>query len=448
VNNQQTGFAVNVTVNDVGPCKKLLRVELPEAEVEAKFAEVEEDFKKHANLPGFRKGKAPKDMVLKSFSKEIKEEAQRKLVSESYREAVKQQELRVYHLLDVEDPHLERGKPMTFAATVEIFPNFELPQYRGLPAKRESREVSEADINSAIELLRARLATFQKVDREARDGDIAVVHYTGACDGRPIAELAPASRGLAAQQNFWVEIKEGTFLPGFAAQLKGATAGSKRAVQVDFPADFPTSPLAGKKGVYEVEVVEIKERVLPALDDTFAKSWEANDLKGLREGVRQDLQNELNDKLTRSVRDQTVRALINSVNFDMPESAVLAETRNVVYEIVRENQQRGLSKDLIDKNKDEIFNAANLAAKDRVKAAFIFQKIAEKEGIKVEQSEFDARVFSMAKSMKMPPEKLLKEIQKRDGVQQIAEQILSEKVIDFLQLHARIEDVPAAPAQT
>jgi trigger factor len=437
---------VNVTVNDVGPCKKLLRVELTEAEVEAKFAEMEEDFKKHASLPGFRKGKAPKDLVLKSYSKDIKEEAQRKLVGESYREAVKQQNLSVYNLLEVEEPQLERGKPASYTATLELQPQLELPNYRGLPARREARTVAEPDIDHAIELLRARLATFQKVERGAGDGDIAVVNYEGTCDGKPLLELAPESRGLATQQNFWVEIKEGGFLPGFAAQLKGAAAGAKLTVNVDIPADFPSQALAGKKAVYAVEVVEVKERVLPALDDAFAKSWEATDVQGLREGVRQDLQNELNDKLRRDVREQVVRALVTPMNFDMPESAILAETRNVVYEIVRENQQHGMSKESIDQHKDEIFNAANSAARERVKAGFIFQKIAEKEGIKVSQHEFDARVFSMAKSMKMSPDKLLKEIEKRDGIHQIAQQILSEKVIDFLQQNAKIEDVSPAPA--
>ncbi len=435
---------MNVTVNDVGPCKKNLHIELEAAEVNAAFDEVEKDFLKHAALPGFRKGKAPLEMVKKSYEKEIKDEAQHKLMSKSYQDAVKQQNLAVYSLLDVEEVQFERGQPMRYVANVELQPSFELPAYRGLPAKREERAVSEADIDHAIELLRARMATFQKVEREARQGDIVVVNYEGTCEGKAISELAPASRGLAAQQNFWIEIKDGSFLPGFASQLVGATAGAKRTVQVDFPGDFPTSPLAGKKGAYAVEVVEVKERVLPALDDAFAKSWEATDVKSLREGVRQDLQSELNDKINRSVREQAVRALLGPLSFDLPESAVLSETRNVVYEIVRENQQRGITKETIDKNKDEIFNLANTAARERVKAGFVFGKIAEKEGIKVEQSEFDARLFSMAKSLKMSPDKLLKELEKRSGVQHLAQQILHEKVIDFLQHHAKIEEVPAA----
>ena len=191
-------------------------------------------------------------------------------------------------------------------------------------------------------------------------------NYTGTCEDRPIAEVAPASKGLSTQQNFWIEIKEGSFIPGFSEQLVGVTAGTKKTLNVEFPADFVSQPLAGKKAAYEVEVVEVKERLLPPLDDAFAKNWEATDIKSLREGVRQDLQNELNSKQSRSVRDQVVRHLLNQVNFELPESAVLAETRNAVYDIVRENQQRGVSKEAIDQSKDQIFDAANTAAKERI----------------------------------------------------------------------------------
>ena len=361
---------MNVTVNDVGPCKKLVRIELTEAEVGESFAAVEKDFLKHANLPGFRKGKAPRDVVLKSYAKDIKEEARRKVANDAYHKAVKEQNLKVYHLLEVEDTdlqNLERGKPAHLVITVEVVPTFELPAYRGLPAQRETRSVTEEDINHAIDLLRGRHAKFEKADREARQGDFLVVNYTGHVDGKPIAEVAPASRGLSTQQNFWIEVKDEGFIPGFAQQLIGAKASDKRTVNVQFPPEV-VAPLGGQKAVYDVEVVEVKERVLPALDDAFAKQWEAEDVKTLREGVRGDLQNELNDKLRRSVREQVVKFLLSQVNFEMPESAVLAETRSVIYQVVKENQDRGVSKEAIDKNKDQIFGMANSAAKERVKA--------------------------------------------------------------------------------
>lgn len=438
---------MNVTVNDVGPCKKLVRVEAPASRVEEALAEVEREYQKHAVLPGFRKGKAPAAMIKKAFDKEITEEAQRKLISDTFKEALKEQNLALFRLLNVEEVDFGRGKPLQYVATIEVQPVFELPNYRGLPAKREARTVTEEDIDNAIELLRARGASFNTVARAAKAGDIVVVDYEGKTDDKPIAEVAPANRGLASKKDFWIELRPGAFIPGFAEQLEGVSAGDRKTVTVDFPADFVSPALAGKKGVYEVVVKEVKERVLPEVNDAFAQIWEAQDVKGLREGVRQDLQNELNDKIRRSIREQVVRGLLDPMNFDLPESAVLAETRNIVYELVKENQDRGVSKEVIEKNKDEIYSLASQAARGRVKGAFVFAKIAEKEGIKVEPAEFHARVFAMARSMKMTPEKLLEELKKRDGMAQIAEQILNEKVIDFLQENARIEDVaPAASA--
>ena len=138
-------------------------------------------------------------------------------------------------------------------------------------------------------------------------------------------------------------------------------AGEKRTVNVDFPADFVTPQLAGKKGVYEVEVTEMKEKVLPAVDEAFAKNYGAESVEKLKEGIRADLENELNFKKNRSVRNQLMQELLNRVTFDLPESAVTNETRNVVYDIVMENQKRGISKEEIEKQRDQIYRRRRTA---------------------------------------------------------------------------------------
>ena len=206
-----------------------------------------------------------------------------------------------------------------------------------------------------------------------------MVNYTGTCDGKPITDTAPTAKGLAEQKNFWVDIGPETFLPGFADQLIGAKAGDKRAVNVDFPADFVTKELAGKKGVFEVEVVEVKEKVLPPVDDAFAKKYDAENLEKLRAGVRRDLENELKYSQAKAIRSQIIRGLLDRVNFDLPETAVAQETRNVVYDIVRRKHQRGVTREMIEQQKDEIYSAATHNAKERVKLSFLIQRIAEKE---------------------------------------------------------------------
>jgi trigger factor len=219
-------------------------------------------------------------------------------------------------------------------------------------------------------------------------------------------------------------------------------------VNVDFPADFVTPQLANQKGVYEVEVVEVKEKVLPPLDDAFAKSYGAENLEKLRAGVRTDLENELNHKKNTSIRNQLMQQLLSRVSFDLPESAVKQETRNVVYNIVRESQKRGATKDIIEGQKDQIYSAAEDSAKARVKGNFLLQKIAEKEDIKVSQEEVAHRIQSMAAMYQIPPDQFVKDLQKRNGVIEIYDQLASEKTLDLLQSNAQIEDVPPpAPKQ-
>jgi trigger factor len=248
---------------------------------------------------------------------------------------------------------------------------------------------------------------------------------------------------LTEQQNFWVSTEDNAFIPGFADQLLEAKAGEKRTVNVDFPADFVTPQLAGKKGVYEVEVVEIKEKQLATLDDAFAKAWGAESLAKLTEGVRNDLENELKYKTSKSVRNQLMRALLDRINFDLPESSVAQETRNVVYDLVRENTKRGVPRDLIEQQKEQIYTAATGSAKERVKAAFLMQKIAEKEGIKVSQEEIARRIHQLAAMYQIPTDKFIKDLQKRNGVVEIYDQIANEKVVDFLEANAKLEEVPA-----
>ncbi len=438
---------MNVTIENLAPCKKLLRVEIDTKEVDEVFDTTIKDFQRQAALPGFRPGKAPRDMVAKRYEKDIQQEVKKKLIPDAYRKAVDEKKLDVVGYPDIEEIQFGRGQALQFAATVETAPEFQLPAFKGLPAKRETTTVTDEDVERALNLLRERQTNYQTVDRPVQSGDVAVVNYTGTSNGKPITEIAPTAKGLTEQKNFWINIDQTSFIPGFGDQLIGAKAGDKRTVNIDFPADFVTPQLAGQKGVYEVEVVEVKEKTLPPLDDAFAKSYEAENLEKLRAGVRSDLENELNFKKNNSVRNQLVQALIDRVSFELPESVVTQVTRNVVYDIVRENQKRGVPKALIDEQKDQIYSTANASAKNRVKANFLLQKIAEQEDIKVSQEEVVHRIQHMAGLYNIPVDQFLEDLKKRNGIVEIYDQIASEKTIDFLQQHAVIEDVAPEPVK-
>ena len=432
---------MNVTVENLAPCKKLLRVDVDAAAVDAEFEKTTREFMKIARLPGFRPGKAPRHLVMKAYTAKIDEEVKRQLISDSFRQAVRDQKLHLVGQPDIEEIQFGRGQALQFAATVETAPEFELPEYKGMPVRREVRIVTDDDIERAVGVLREQRAVYTDVARPVQDGDFVVVNYTGTSEGKPITDIAPTARGLGEKKEFWLHVAADSFIPGFTEQLVGAQAGDKRTVNVTFPADFVTPQLAGKPGAFEVEVVQVKEKTLPELTDELAKSYGAENVERLREGVRKDLDNELKYKTKRTTRDQLMSELLNRVNIDLPESVVLNETRHVVYDLVRENQQRGMSREAIDQQKDQIFSFATHSAKERVKAAFVLGRIADKEDLKADQKEVTQRILVLAEQYQIKPDQLIKQLQERNGLAEIEEQIVTSKVMDLLEQHARFEDV-------
>lgn len=440
---------MNVTVENLAPCRKLLRVDVDAQTVDAAIDETTREYMKHARLPGFRPGKAPRHLIVKSFTPQIDDEVRRKLIAENYRKAISDQKLHVVGAPDIEEIQFGKGQALQFAATVETAPEFELPEYKGLPVKKQVATVTEEDIGRALNVLCEQRAVYNDVSREVRDGDYVVVHYSGTCDGKPITDTAPTARGLTEKKDFWMHVAKDSFIPGFTEQLVGAKAGETRSVTVEFPADFVSPQLSGKKGVYTVEVVQVKEKALPELNDEIAKAYGAESLAELRQGVHSDLQKELNHKIKRDIREQLMKALLGRVTCELPESVVESETRNAVYDIVRENQQRGVTREMIDQQKDQIFSYANNSAKDRVKAAFVLGRIAQREGIKAETEEITQRIVYMAQQYQVTPEKMVKQLQERNGLSEINEQIVSSKVLEFLEQQATIEEVlppPGTPA--
>ena len=436
---------MNVTIENLAPCQKLLKVDVDAKAVDETFEKITTEFQRGVKLPGFRPGKVPKEIITRNFAKDVESEVRRRIINESYKQALQEHKLHVVGQPKVKEGDFTRNQNFTVEFTVETAPDFELPEYKGLPAKKEMRTVTEADVERAMNVLRERGANYTDVERAAKEGDIVVVNYTATSEGRPLTDFAPTARGLTHQENFWMEIKPGHFVPGFTEQLTGTSKGDKRTVNVTFPEDFVTPQLSGKQATYEVEVVQVKEKVLPEQSDEFAKQWGAESFEKLKEGVRKDLENELEQKTRQSIRAQVVQALTQRVQCELPESLVQGETRNLVYNIVAENQNRGIEREKIEEKKDEIFGYANQTAKQKLKQAFLLGRIAEKEGITVTRDELTRAVLGIAQQREMKLEKLIKEMEKTNGIARLNEDILLSKVVDFLEQNATIEEVAPAP---
>jgi len=422
-----------------------LQIELPPEEVSKEWDAIANSFARFAKIPGYRPGKAPRSVIEKRFRKEIQDELTKKLVSKSYHEAIEQEQLRVASLANIEDVQLGDDKSMRFRATVVTAPEFELPEYKNIPVELPETEVSEAEIDAALERLRDQSADFVDVpERGLQIGDFAVIDFEGSSDGKPISEIAPqASKNLHGGKKFWLHLAPDNFLPKFCEQMVGQKPGETRTVNVEFAADFPVKELAGKRASYIVSVREIKEKVLPALDDDFAsKLIIGKTLADLRHMIEHDLAHEKEHGRERAKEGQVVKYLHERIQFELPPALLKNETRRVLAELVQRNRERGIPDEMLkDKEKELIESAAALAA-HRLKTNFILHRIAERENIRASREDINAQMREAAVRYNVSVEKMRKELQEHDGLETFAEQILLGKTLDFLKAN-----VSVAPAQ-
>ena len=438
---------MEVTITDLSPCKKQLRIEIDAETVNAKFDSVAKDFRRHAHLPGFRPGKAPLANVMRSYGDKIGEEAKRTLMSDSYAKALTENGRRPVIMPEVEELQFGHGKPFQYLATLEVTPAFELPEYNGLEVEKERRTVTGADIDKALDTLCEQRVSYTDVDRPAGEDDFIVVNFTGTIDDKPITDLVKVARGLTEQKNYWLNAKHNPLIPGIVEALIGSGKDDKKTVTVTIPDDFIYEELVGKEARYEIEIVQVKEKSLPELDDKFAKGFGAESMDKLREGVENDLKNELEYSQKKSVRNQCVDKLLDAVNCDLPETIVNEATRVGVHNIVQQNHQRGVGKEVIDENKDRIYANAKADAEVRVKANYILSKIAEKEGIKVTDQELSRQVAAMATQQKVKPQKLAQQLKDNGTIYQVQEEIMNAKVIDLLEEKAKVTEIDPKPEE-
>ncbi len=431
-----------VTIENTAPCRKKLRVEVAAERVAGTRAEILQEFRKFAAIPGFRPGKAPEPMVEKRYAGQIDEELRKRLIPESYRETLGEQKLKVVGYPQIESVEYKPGSALVYTAAVDTAPELSLPDYKGITLNKKAVTVKDDDITKTIDSLREQQAEFTAVEgRAIQTGDFAVISYTGVADGKPISELVPDAKELGENKDFWLLISADSFLPGFCDQLTGAKAGEKRQVLVDFPTDFPQKAVAGKKATFFVDVVSLKEKKLPEVNDEFAKKVGLENVEKVKDAVRKSLVTEAENQQDSEVRRQIADYLLGKVQFELPESLVKQETRSIIYEVVRENSLRGASKEQLEEKKDEIFGFATENAKGRLRTSFILDAIAEAEQIKVEEAEIEQRIGEMAQRQRTTPEKLKAELAEKNGFGQIEEQILVGKTLDFLVANAKIETI-------
>ena len=436
---------MKVEVENQTPGVATLRIELAPDVVRKEWDAIASNYSRYARIPGYRPGKAPKQVIEKKFRKEIQDELTKALVSKSYHEAIAEKQLKVVSLTDVGDVEFGDDRSMRFRATVVTAPDFELPEYKNIPVELPATSVNESEVDTAIERLRDQTADFVDVgDRALAMGDFAVLDFTGAIDGVAISEIVPeASKNLHGGKKFWLHLAPENFLPKFCEQIVGMKAGDTRSVQVEFPADFPVTELAGKKADYAVTLNETKEKVLPAIDDAFAaKIMPEKTVAELRHAIEHNLEHEKEHEVQRAKEQQIMKFLHERISFDLPPPLLKNETRRALNELVHRNRERGVPDELLKGKEKELIEGAGSLAAHRLKTNFILHRIAEAEKLEVTREEIDEAIRAQAAHYNVSVEKMRKELEENERVNGLAEEILLGKTLDFLKANVSVETTP------
>lgn len=433
---------MKVTVEQVGPCRKALRIEVPAEQVTAEYQNVIKEISSSARIPGFRKGKAPATVIEKQFSKDALEETRERLVPKAYHDALRQEQLKAVSIVDVSDIQITKQLPLSFKVTVDLLPEFALPAYRGIALTSKKVEVKDEDVEQILTNMRDRSAHFEPVTgRASRKEDVVEIDYLGSCEGKPMSEVVPDRPELAQGKDFWVLLSDAMpeFLPGIKAHVEGREIGQTSDLTVSFPADYRAKSAAGRTATYTVTLKGIRERKSPELNDDFAKTMGTDSVEELRKLVRENLLRTGEASERGRQKDELVKWLLDNTTLaDLPQSLVEEEARHIIQDVVQENVKRGVNKDEIESHREDIFNRAAQSASERVKVNYILNRIAEEEKITVTQADVDQRIAEMAQRYGSTPEKIKDELEKRDGLDQLRGSLRLDKAVDLLHAAATL----------
>ncbi len=429
---------MKVSIENMGGCRRRLKCEIPADQVRLTEEKVTLSFQKSAKLPGFRPGHAPLEMVRRRYAPDIQNELKDSLLREGLRHAVEKEKL---HLVDdpaVEEANFEKDKKFKFILRVDLAPEFKVPAAKGLKIPKKNPEpVTDADIQSALTRLAEPMAHFHTLEpRPAKEGDYAVLDFEGTCGGKKILEIDPKAGQVGEAKKLWVLLKPDAFLPGFVPALFGMKPGETRKVEVKFPADFPHASLQKQTGTYQVTLVELKERHVPDVDDAFCQENYKMPKAELESRIREDLTASRNSSHRNEESHAVTQALLSSTKMDVPEPLLEDERRRLVARLVEENQRRGVSNEELIKHKDDILKTAGRNAEENVKLSFLLRKIAESEGLKVEEHEVVQEIAVLAAQSGQDARLFAKRLQKSNVLPSLADTLLRRKTVDFLLQHA------------
>ncbi|MFH1836726.1 MAG: trigger factor [Candidatus Omnitrophota bacterium] len=400
-----------------------LDIEVSKEAVENVYNEVIEDIKKTAQIPGFRAGKAPLDMIKKRYNNDAMEEVKRSLVPEAYQEALKEHDMDPLSYPELFDINLSLSGKMTFKARVDIHPEIDLRKYKGIKVETKKIEVSDKEIEEALKSVINIHAEFAEVDRELKKGDFGICDVETSINGEIISKK---------RENMWIEVDKEVSLLGIGEELCGLKPLDEKDIEADLPENYPDTKYAGKKAVFHVKVKKVKEKKLPEVNDEFAKKLGKETMKEVKDEIGTQLRDRKNANEKVGMKNQIMKQLIEKHKFDLPHSMVTRQLKVLLDRAENELIQKGVGKGEIDKHKNDLKETLRKEAENKVRVYFILNEIAKKEKIETEEEELNDWLKNLALSYNQDVESVKKYYNENDLTEGLKEQLREDKTLDFL----------------
>jgi trigger factor len=435
---------MQVSVEEVSSVKKILHIEIPQDQIQKELDSAYGELKKNAKVKGFRQGKVPRGVLERLYGKEVHLDVSSKLIQSSFQDAIKETELKMVGLPSIEPPELNPKASYAYDATVHINPEITDIEFKGLKLKKNEYPVDDSAIEVQLKMLQKNLARMQPIDedREARPGDVLLLDYEGFKDGKPFSETQKT-------ENFTMKLGDSNTLAEFNEHLPGMKPGEAREIRVTFPEDQENTAIAGQTIDFTVTLKEIREEILPPLDDELAKNvGHFQSLSELKASIQEDLKRRYEKRTEHELNEQIFSALIDRAPFEVPAPLIDYEMDQIVSDTERTFAQRDMSMAEAGLSRETLTEKYRDVAEKQARRHLILSKIASQENLEVSEGEIDDSLREMAEAYHQPFEVLKKQfLAQPDRMSFFKETLLEKKAIQLIIRNSDIETVtPEAQA--
>ncbi len=432
---------MNLEIKEAGDARKIVNVSFDLDEMSEKGNQVCKELSRIANIPGFRKGKAPEQVIRKKYATEIIQELNRKVSTAAYEAVLENKDIKVYSILKVDAGDVQLGIPATVEVTVDIEPDFELPKYEEFELTTHPTEVKDEEVDKELDSLRDQRASFEEVERAIVEGDYVKCSYEGMLDGSPVAELLPDKPMYGKQTNTWEEAGQakGLGVDAIAQAVIGMKKEDKKEVDADFAKDFEVAPLAGKKVIYSLEIHEVREKKAPAVDDEeFLKALKVENVDDLKKKIKDDLLSRKERENIDGKRSQVTQKFLEIPDFPLPQQAVEDESKSIFQSNIQRAVQQGAKQEDMESKRDELWNEAQVQGKARVKITIALSRIAELEKIEVSNEDLAQAATREAMMMRADPQVYVQELAKDQArISRLRQDVLHDKTLELVASKAK-----------